>query len=150
MNICLRKAVKEDFGRINELFIEMLRTIYGKEDMQGYKDGDLDYYFSGGEDWICVAEIDGKVEAFLSIEVHREEQNYLYYDDFNVSQTFRGQGIGSALMEKAEEFCRTLGFSAIVLHVEETNTRARTLYEKKGFTLLRNDGTRLCLIKHLK
>ena len=150
MNICLRKAVKEDFDRINELFIEMLRTIYGKEDMQGYKDGDLDYYFSGGEDWICVAEIDGKVEAFLSIEVHREEQNYLYYDDFNVSQTFRGQGIGSALMEKAEEFCRTLGFSAIVLHVEETNTRARTLYEKKGFTLLRNDGTRLCLIKHLK
>lgn len=150
MNICLRKAVKEDFGRINELFVEMLRTIYSKEDMQGYKDGDLDYYFSGGEDWICVAEIDGKVEAFLSIEVHREEQNYLYYDDFNVSQTFRGQGIGSALMEKAEEFCRMLGFSAIVLHVEETNTRARTLYEKKGFTLLRNDGTRLCLIKHLK
>lgn len=149
MNICLRKAVKEDFGRINELFVEMLCTIYSKEDMQGYKDGDLDYYFSGGEDWICVAEIDGKVEAFLSIEVHREEQNYLYYDDFNVSQTFRGQGIGSALMEKAEEFCRTLGFSAIVLHVEETNTRARKLYEKKGFTLLRNDGTRLCLIKHL-
>ena len=26
MEICFRKAVKEDFGRINELFMEMLRA----------------------------------------------------------------------------------------------------------------------------
>ena len=149
MNVQYRKAVKEDFTRINELFMEMLRSIYEKEDVEGLKDGDLDYYFAGKEDWICVAEIDGRIEGFLSIEVHREEENFLYYDDFNVNKAYRSQGIGSALMDTAEEYCRSLGFSSIVLHVEETNTKARKLYDNRGFTLLRKDGTRLCLIKHL-
>ena len=68
MEICFRKAVKEDFNRLNELFMEMLRAIYQKEDVMSYQNGDLDYYFAGGEDWICVAEIDGRIEGFLSRE----------------------------------------------------------------------------------
>ena len=150
MDIHYRKAVKEDFHRINALFMEMLRSIYKKDDVEGLHDGDLDYYFAGKEDWICVAEIDGQVEGFLSIEVHREEENFLYYDDFNVNAAYRGRGIGSALMDRAEAYCKSLGFSSIVLHVEETNTDARRLYERRGFTLLRQDGTRLCLIQHLE
>lgn len=147
MNIQFRKAVKEDFGRINQLFTEMLRDIYKKDAVKSYQDGDLDYYFAGGEDWICLAEVDGRIEGFLSIEVHREPENYLYYDDLSVSEACRGRGIGSALMKKGEEYCEQLGFSAIVLHVEETNMDARRLYEKNGFALLKTDGTRLCLIK---
>lgn len=149
MQINYRKAVKEDFHRINALFIEMLRSIYEKDDVEGIGDGDLDYYFEGKESWICVAEIDGQIEGFLSIEVHREDENFLYYDDFNVSAAYRGKGIGSALMDRAEAYCRELGFSSIVLHVEETNKKARRLYDRRGFTLLRQDGTRLCLIQHL-
>lgn len=149
MEIRIRKAGKEDIGRINELFMEMLRAIYKKDDVEGYKDGDLDYYFSGGDDWICVAEIGGRIEGLLSIEVHREENNYLYYDDFSVSGDFRGRGIGGKLMDRAEEFCREIGFDAIVLHVEKTNACARRMYEKRGFGLLRDDGERLCLIKKL-
>ena len=149
MGICFRKAVKEDCNRINDLFMEMLRNIYGKEDVKSYQDGELDYYFAGKEDWICVAEIDGRIEGFLSIEVHREAENFLYYDDFSVSKQYRGKGIGSAMLEKAEEYCRSIGFPTIVLHVEETNTNARRFYEKRGFALLRKDGTRLCLVKRL-
>ena len=110
MNICFRKAVRKDFDRINELFIEMLRAIYKREDVKQYQNGDLDYYFAGKEDWICVAEIDGRIEGFLSVEVHRETENYLYYDDFSVSKAYRGMGIGSALMLEAESYCKTLGF----------------------------------------
>ena len=72
MEVRFRKAIKEDFARINELFQEMLRAIYGNEDVKGYGDGDLDYYFADKEDWICVAEVGGRIEGFLSIEVHRE------------------------------------------------------------------------------
>ena len=72
MRICYRKAVREDFGRINELFMEMLRAIYGGADVKGYQAGDLDHYFAGKEDWICAAEIDGRVERSLSMEVHHE------------------------------------------------------------------------------
>lgn len=150
MEICFRKAVRDDFPAINALFQEMLCTIYHKDNAEGYKPGDLDYYFSGGEDWICVAEIEGQLAGFLSIEVHREEQNYLYYDDFSVSGQYRGRGIGAQLMDRAEEYCRALGFDAIVLHVEKGNAGARRLYEKRGFALLRDDGDRLCLCKRLR
>ena len=50
MNICFRKAVREDFDRVNELFIEMLRAIYKREDVKQYQNSDLDYYFAGKED----------------------------------------------------------------------------------------------------
>ena len=149
MGICFRKAVKEDCDRINDLFMEMLRTIYGKEAVKSYQDGELDYYFAGKEDWICVAEIDGRIEGFLSIEVHRKDQNFLYYDDLSVSEAHRGKGIGSALLDKGEEYCKTLGFSKMVLHVEEDNHKARKLYENKEFTLLKTEETRLCLVKYL-
>ena len=127
----------------------MLRAIYENEDVKGYGDGDLDYYFAGKEDWICVAEIDGRIEGFLSIEVHREAENYLYYDDLSVSKAHRGKGIGTALLDKGEAYCKPLGLSTLVLHVETDNERARELYEKRGFTLLKTDGTRLCLVKRL-
>jgi len=149
MEVRFRKAIKEDFARINELFQEMLRAIYGNEDVKGYGDGDLDYYFAGKEDWICVAEVGGRIEGFLSIEVHRENKNFLYYDDLSVSKAHRGKGIGTALLEKGEAYCKTLGLSTLVLHVETDNERARELYEKRGFTLLKTDGTRLCLVKRL-
>ena len=149
MEVRFRKAIKEDFARINELFQEMLRAIYGNEDVKGYGDGDLDYYFAGKEDWICVAEVGGRIEGFLSIEVHRENENYIYYDDLSVSKAHRGKGIGTALLDKGEAYCKTLGLSTLVLHVETDNERARELYEKRGFTLLRTDGTRLCLVKRL-
>ena len=149
MNLTFRKATKEDFADINALFQEMLCTIYHKETADGYKEGDLDYYFTGGENWICVAEVDGKIAGFLSIETHREERDYLYYDDFSVSKDYRGMGIGKKLMEKAEEYAKSIGIPAIVLHVEQSNAGARRLYESSGFTLLRMDGDRLCLCKHL-
>lgn len=150
MKMCLRKATAKDFDRINDLFREMLRAIYEKEEVEGYRDGDLEYYFIGGEDWICVAEVEGSIEGFLSIEVHREQDNYLYYDDFCVRERYRGRGIGTALMNQAEEYGRRIGFGLIVLHVEESNMSARRFYEKRGFALRRKDGTRLCLVKHLE
>lgn len=148
MEIRFRKAVKEDFDAVNALFREMLCTIYHKESAEGYKPGDLDDYFSGGESWICLAEADGKIAGFLSIEVHREEKEYLYYDDFSVSAAYRGQGIGQQLMDRAEDYARSLGISAIVLHVEKSNASAKRFYEKRGFAFLRDDGDRLCLLKH--
>ena len=41
MNCILRKAVPADTFRINELFVEMLNTIYSIRDAQGYEDGYL-------------------------------------------------------------------------------------------------------------
>lgn len=47
MSWTLRKAEKKDSDRINELFIEMLQTIYNTDQVNGYSEGDLDRFFDG-------------------------------------------------------------------------------------------------------
>ncbi len=147
MHYHLRKAIAADFDSINHLFQEMLQSIYKTESAQGYAPGALDYYFSGGEDWICVAEAKGTVIGFLAIEVHRGDPDYLYYDDCCVSASCRNKGIGSALMDAAEAYGASIGVSSAVLHVEASNKAAQRLYERHGFTILREDGCRLCMHK---
>jgi len=151
MQYTLRKATAADEKRINELFVEMLRTIYKKDDVDGYKEGDLDYYFAGKEDYICLAEVEGKTVGFLSIEVHRGEEpgDYLYYDDFSVTAEYRNLGIGTALSAEGERYAKSLGIDTIALHVEKENHAARRFYDRLGYTVFRDDGTRFCLIKHL-
>jgi len=148
MEYLLRRAERADNARIRELYAQMLTAIYGKAATEGYRDEDVAYYYSGGEDLIYVAEIGGSIEAFLAIEAHHDQGSYLYYDDFCVSEAFRGMGIGSAMLDEAEKYCREIGFSTIVLHVERHNVSAQRLYERRGFSVLRVDGSRLCMVKH--
>ena len=139
MRYTIRTAVKADEDIIRELFQEMLRTIYDTEDVEGYGDGDLDRFFTGKEDRIYVAE-DGKVTAFLSVEVHHEEHDYIYLDDFCVTKACRNKGIGTMLVNTAVSYAKEKKLSAVLLHVEKTNTGALRLYERMCFAVFRDDG----------
>lgn len=142
----IRNAVPADEKRIRELFLEMLQTIYRTNDVKGYDEGALDRFWSGSEDRIFVAE-DQDVIAFLSAEVHHEERDYIYLDDFSVTEAYRNKGIGSALIHAAESFAKALRLPAIVLHVEKTNTSAMRFYRRMGYTVCRDDGNRYLLVK---
>lgn len=146
MTWSIRLAKEKDKTAIESLFLEMLRSIYGNEEVSGYETDYLLRFF-GGEDRIYVAETDGQVVAYLSIEVHREEQTFLYLDDFCVAAPYRGQGIGSQLLDCAEHYGRELGIGITVLHAEKSNSAARRLYERRGFELLAEEGSRLKLWK---
>ena len=141
MAYIIRKAVQEDELRIRELFIEMLQTIYHTKDVEGYDPGYLDRYWTNGEDIILVAE-DNDVIAYLAVEVHREDVDYIYLDDLSVTEKYRGQGIGTSLIHKAEAYAKELGLADILFHVEKTNTSALRLYERLGYTIFRDDGNR--------
>ena len=142
-----RKAVPADRGRIDALFLEMLRSIYHTDPVRGYGEHDLDRFFDRGEDWICLAEEDGAVTAFLSVEVHREGPDYLYLDDLSVTEASRSLGLGSHLIQVAEDYARELKIPVLVLHVEQENTGARRLYERLGYVPHGADGTRIRMIK---
>ena len=107
MDCIFKKATAADAAGINELFVEMLRTIYCTDDADGYENGYLDKYFAGGEDWICAAEYEKDIVAFLSIEVYRAE-DYIYLDDLSVTERFRSKGIGTRLIQTAEEYAEVL------------------------------------------
>lgn len=57
----------------------------------------------------------------------------LYICGMAVEATFRRRGIGSLLVQAAEDRAHIRGFSRIYLHVERANTAAIALYEGCGF-----------------
>ena len=143
----IRKAIPADEKRIRELFIEMLKTIYNTEDVQGYETGYLDRYWTNGEDVLFVAE-DNEVVAYLAVEVHREdEMDYLYLDDLSVTEKYRSQGIGSSLIHDVEVYAQEIGIQHILFHVEKSNTKAFRLYERLGYKIFRDDGNRYLMKK---
>ena len=148
MELVVRLAVPGDEERIRELFLEMLRTICRTENVQGYESGYLDKFWSDREDRIYVA-ADPSVEAFLSVEVHREPEPYLYLDDLSVTEPYRGRGIGTRLIREAETYAKERGIGRIVFHVEKSNVSAFRLYKRLGYAVYRDDGSRYLMKKDM-
>ena len=149
MDYVLRKAISADTIRIEELFVEMLKAIYHTNDVEGYEAGYLDKFFLNQEDWICVAEYENDVVAFLSIEVHRDE-DYIYLDDFSVAERFRNKGIGTKLIHAAEKYAEKIGVTKIVFHVEKANEDAYRLYLRLGYSKDVDEGSRIRMNKSVK
>ncbi len=142
VSFTLRKAHTDDKKHIEELFIAMLESIY-TEAQNGYETGYLDKFFTGGDDWICVAECNNTIIGYIAVEVHNEPEKFVYLDDISVSEAFRSQGIGSALIKKAESYAAEINAAYIALHVEGSNTSALKLYERLGYSVRRNEENRL-------
>lgn len=72
------------------------------------------------------------IQVNLDVEAHDEEY---YIDTICVSEEARGLGIGTKLLQFAEENGKQLGFDKISLNVELEKTDARRLYERMGYTI---------------
>jgi ribosomal protein S18 acetylase RimI-like enzyme len=57
-----------------------------------------------------------------------------FVDELYVREAFRGEGLGKALLETAIAAGPGLGLDAIHLLVAPDNTKARAMYERRGFT----------------
>ncbi len=145
MTTQFRDAKRSEVDRVNELFVEMLRSIYHTEEVQGYENGYLERFFEDNEDRILVAE-EEEIVAFLSIQVYRQE-GYIYLDDLSVSEKYRDRGIGTKLISMAEAYAKEIRIPAIVFHVEKSNVRAHALYTKLGYLDHEDQGTRILMVK---
>lgn len=150
MGCSFRKAEKKDFPRINELFVEMLQTIYWTEQVNGYPDGALDRFFDGRDEWISIAVDHGQIIAFLSIEVHHEAEAYIYLDDFSVTTQYQNRGIGRSMLRIAENYAKEIQIPVICFHVEKTNTGALRLYERLGYQVQEDQGIRFLMMKKMR
>ena len=61
----------------------------------------------------------------------------------------RGKGVGRALLDGLLERARAGGFEAVSLSVDRNNEGAISLYERHGFTRVRDDGDSLTMIARL-
>lgn len=148
MEFLIRIATRQDAETINALFVQMLCAVYGQTEETGYPAGSLEAYFCGGDDCIFVAEQQGETIAYLALEVHREEESFVYCDDFCVREDLRGRGIGSALLSEAEDYARRIGLDTMMLHVQKHNRAAIGFYVHRGFSVLSEEDSRLRMILH--
>ena len=149
MDIVFRTATLRDKTAIEDLFIEMLRSIYQKEIVVGYESDYLNRFFIDSEDRVIIAELSNTVIGYISVELKRENVPFAYLDDFCVQKEYRSRGIGTKLLQLSEIYANENGITDILLHVETANLSAQKLYKKNGYEILKTDGSRILMKKHL-
>ncbi len=91
---------------------------------------------------LLVAEVDGWVVGYLSwyiddragsATIFPERRPLAYVAGVSVTETQRGQGIGTALLAHAEAQARAHGFTRLGIGVRTSNSGAVRLYEEFGF-----------------
>ena len=149
MDIVFRTATLCDKTAIENLFIEMLRSIYQKEIVVGYESDYLNRFFIDSEDRVIIAELNNTVIGYISVELKRENVPFAYLDDFCVQKEYRSCGIGTKLLQLSEIYANENGITDILLHVETANLSAQKLYKKNGYEILKTDGSRILMKKQL-
>ena len=88
---------------------------------------------------LLVARLDGKYAGFLFWYEGRRPgygrtvERFARISDLYLGRAAQGQGIGRALLQEALRRIREAGIDTVLLETDESNARARRLYESEGF-----------------
>lgn len=96
---------------------------------------------SSAHSCLFVAEVpdaSGEIVGFLSGEIREgspafSPKTWAAVEDIYVTRTYRGRGIGRALVEACGEWARDKGADGVSLQVAAGNERARKFYDGLGF-----------------
>ena len=143
----IRQATTSDIPAMNELF---------RKDL-GYEECTLEIVenqFAGldnSREAVFVAEAEDDSSHIAGV-IHVEKYNVLYFPTMAnilgiaVAVDFRRQGIGSALLKRAEEWARENGASSMRLNSGESRKQAHEFYRAQGYI---DDKKQLRFIKEL-
>lgn len=99
-----------------------------------------------GNRHLLVADCKGYPVARLFIQLNGknsrladgETRAYLY--SFHVMEMFRGQGLGTRLIDEAEAFLRQHGYQSVTIAVSKHNEGALRLYQRHGYQTFGHDA----------
>ena len=80
-----------------------------------------------------------KAALIFAFYERKPKEGELVMDGISVHSEFRGKGIGGALLSKVKERAYINGFSNIRLDVIDINPRAKALYERSGFKVVKKE-----------
>lgn len=128
-------------GRIIELIPEnygKCRNIWDMNHMPGRTQHWLTQLLSGNRRTF-VFEKDGEYLGEGSLMIDRGDPDYtiadrrIYLSRMVAKKEYRGQGIGSKIIEFLFDHAKSLGYTEMSVGVDSVNTGARRLYERSGF-----------------
>jgi L-amino acid N-acyltransferase YncA len=93
------------------------------------------FYNHTGRYKVIVAELDGEVTGWASLNAYSAREAYKGVADLSIyiKRDARGKGIGSKLLDYIEILATENGFHKIVLFTFPFNELGQRLYRKKGF-----------------
>ena len=101
-----------------------------------YDATELSYFMNQEGAETIVLEEDGKIVAFLIMEVHRTRRAATIVT-LDVCENDRRNGYASRLLKRSEEMLLDYGVEAYDLQVDVTNHGAIVFYKKHGFSTVR-------------
>ena len=147
----LRAAAQEDYDAVcmllaqgdrfhAEALPQIFRSIEGPARSREYFERILDNENAA----IFVAEQQDALFGMIQCDVRTAPdvpvivpRHFVYIDNLVVSERFRQQGVGLALVERVHQWSREKGITEVELGVWEFNIHARILYEKLGYQTTR-------------
>ncbi|HZD69035.1 MAG TPA: GNAT family N-acetyltransferase [Actinomycetes bacterium] len=146
-NAIIRKASKTDTGAIARIYLTAARAAVEREPghfrIPTVDEASRLFVPQDSPDAaVLVAEVDGRVAGFVEVLLRRapEQPSMIkprllgYVRELGVSEDARGGGIGSQLMEAAEEWARLAGAQAMMVDTGAKNSQAQRFYrERMGY-----------------
>ncbi len=86
---------------------------------------------------LFVAELDGQLAGcayLVTLIDYFNDRPHSHLSVLAVTAAAEGQGVGSALLDRSEAWARERGSDRLTLSALVTNSRARALYERRGFS----------------
>ena len=136
MNFKIIKATKENIHQVGKLF-DLYRQFYKYKSNVHESTNYISERISNNESIIFLALTENNNSAgFVQLyetfgSLHLGKIIILY--DLYVKEEFRKHGIGKKLMEKSEEYAKSIGAKSIELSTAKDNLSAQSLYEKIGY-----------------
>lgn len=122
MSANIRKMTLDDFYKISDILISDFDDFWSCDCLKQELNCKASYFL--------VASIDEEIIGFAGFKKILDEADIM---NIVVSKKFRGQGIGSLLLEALISDAKSLGVGSITLEVNVKNSVAISLYHKFGF-----------------
>ena len=141
MNYIIRKATKNDMPEVHQL-IKALAIFEKEADAVEITVEDLvNDGFGESPLFECfVAQINNKIEGIALVynRYSTWKGRAIHLEDLIVSDTMRGSGLGTALLDEVIKYAHQLGVKRVNWEVLDWNEPAIKFYEKKGADVKRD------------
>ena len=141
MNYTIRDAVAEDMSYVLDLIRELARFEKEADAVEVTVDDLVRDGFNENPKFHCfVAESGGRVVGMALVynRYSTWKGPIIHLEDLVVSETMRGSGLGTALLNAVVRYGANMGVKRINWEVLDWNEPAITFYEKKGARVLRD------------
>ena len=129
----------EIIGKLKPTFVNgewtYTEEIYGCPYLHSYPDEECDYslYIDSPDNVVFLAYSDK--ECIGQIVLKKDWNKYALVEDICVSKSSRGQGVGTALIQKAIEWANDKDLYGLALETQDNNLLACRFYSKCGFVI---------------